>query len=230
MEDEKVTEPAKKPNKTPNMRELESRMNAAQEANNERLDGLDEDVGEIKNQLSEVSAGQAEMMELLRGMSAQDRGGMVHPETHSEALETASPGVAEFADDGELQTIVTTDATLDDPIMQDKLNRLAFDKEIVEIHIAETNEEQADPRIEVGVNGQQFVMLRGNNYKVPRYVVEGLCRAKPFAYANQEYTTDEGVRKVRYRQSMGVRYPFSVINDPNPLGGPWLAKLLSERM
>lgn len=106
--------------------------------------------------------------------------------------------------------------------------RLAFMRERVLIRIAETSEEQADPRFIVAVNGRAMVMERGGQYNVPRYYLENLARAKPIGYRNEEFFLPNGERSVRWPAKRGLRYPFDVLED-TPKGRAWLTQVLKEK-
>ena len=145
-------------------------------------------------------------------------------------------GNAEFAQpkvyEGPELEIEIQNADANDPAFQEKMAMLEFMSEPVTICLASPAEEQADPRCEVAVNGESAVFIRNEEieYTVPRYIVEGLARAKPHTFGNEEYIDPkDGVMKVRHPVRMGVRYPFQVRRDDNPRGPAWLAGVLSER-
>lgn len=117
---------------------------------------------------------------------------------------------------------------IEDPVAKEKLADLAFMEEKLSIHIHDTAERDADPRFEISVNGIPFFFERGKQYdNVPRYIVEGLARAKPVHYANEEYD-ENGEKGTRWPSRTGLRYGFSVIRDPHPRGGDWLRSVLAQ--
>ena len=116
----------------------------------------------------------------------------------------------------------------DNPAFNEKLANLAFMQEMVEVHIQSSSDKAADPRFEIGVNGQTQFFVRGQTVVVARKFVEGLARAKPVMYENKEYTDAEGVRQVEYPSRSGLRYSFSVVRDPNPIGANWLKSVLAQ--
>lgn len=117
---------------------------------------------------------------------------------------------------------------VDSMAAKEKFANLKFMEDKITIHIHDTAEKDADPRFEVAVNGRGFVFERGKQYTVPRYIVEGLARAKPVHFRNQEYTDEDGVKGVKWPSSTGLRYGFSVIQDPHPRGGDWLKSVLAQ--
>lgn len=230
MSESNVTEgaedkaPAPLKNKTPNMRELEARMKDSQEQAHERMDALELEIGDLGQNVSKVLA-------MLEGMSAQNRPLGAKPGTDAEEVldQVATPNVSREIDlNGNMQEIAVTDMSLEE-IGQQQLDRLKFDQEVLTIQLAPAMDETHDPRVEVSVNGRSVILLRNQPYKVQRMYVEVLARAQPMTYANQEYTKADGVRAIRYEQNVGMRYPFQVLHDPNPLGDEWLRGLLSRR-
>jgi len=117
---------------------------------------------------------------------------------------------------------------VDHPRMAEKIEKLAFDKQILRVRIGTTSDEDADLVFDVAVNGRRHFFVRGEEYDVPRMFVEVLARAKPVGYRNEEYTDHDGVRKVRYPKRTGLRYPFDVLHDPDPRGAAWLKGILAE--
>lgn len=118
---------------------------------------------------------------------------------------------------------------VDSPEFKKKAETEAFMREKLHIVIHQTSEKNADQVFDISVNGKSMVFRRGHEYEaVPRMFVEGLARAKPVNYENEEYTDVKGVRAVRHPGRRGLRYGFSVIRDPNPKGQAWLKKVLAE--
>lgn len=111
---------------------------------------------------------------------------------------------------------------------KDKLALLAFMEEPVTVHIHETSEEQADSNFSIWVNGRQEVFFRGQEKTVKRKFVEGLARAKPTTYRNEQFKMQDGSDSVRYPKSRGLRYSFSVVHDNNPRGRDWLKEVLRQ--
>lgn len=220
MSDEKKKKP------TLNLLSMKAQVDAQSDAFNERLDGMEEE-------LSKQNANVEEMLEMMRGMSAQNRptGGPAGAEIEAAALVPEGGVAAEMLnpDSSKITMVEPTSRSLEEPAMADKMAKLKFDQERLTIHIQETNEEQADTFFEVGLNGKNWLFQVGQTYdNIPRCVVGVLASAKPFTYTNEEYT-DNGIQKVRQLQKMGLRYPFTVIHDPNPMGPEWLKAALSQR-
>lgn len=145
--------------------------------------------------------------------------------------EVAPTSVVEDVIKGEnvFETIETVNITdVDNPAFDEKAAMLAFYEEPVSINIHTTHNPTAEQVFSVGVNGRQWIFKRGENYTVPRKVVEGLLRARPVHYANEEYRLEDGSQAVRNPSRTGLRYGFQVMRDENPLGGPWLTAIMAQ--
>jgi len=115
----------------------------------------------------------------------------------------------------------------DSPEFNDKMAMEAFMQEPVTVLIQHTNEEHEAPYFEISVNGTREIFHRGEQKTVKRLFVEGLARAKPVKFRNEEYMR-EGIRTVRWPSTTGLRYPFSVVEDRNPKGPAWLKAVLAQ--
>lgn len=120
--------------------------------------------------------------------------------------------------------------------LKEKTAQLAFYEEPLVINIHESSDMNAPEKYVflsvngrgAGPNGLNWVP-RGQNVTVARKYVEVLARARPAKYDSIEKVNEVGDREVIYPRSSSLRYPFSVISDPNPKGAAWLSKLLRER-
>lgn len=173
------------------------------------------------------------LINVLNEMSARDRPTSFRQMADAGALADTQDQVMEFEGRGTdtPSVIETTGRPLDvnSKEFRDKAAELAFMNERLTISIQEVSDEDADKVVCVWVNGRAFAFNRGQEYEgIPRYVVYGLAKARPFSYRNEEYTKPNGEFAVRYPRSRGIRYPFSVIYDPNPRGSSWLQRALAE--
>ncbi len=77
------------------------------------------------------------------------------------------------------------------------------------------------------MNGVNQFMPRGTPITVKRKYVEVLARAKRTDF---QQTLDERLGEaMNHLHAMhSLRFPFSVISDRNPSGGPWLIGVLAE--
>lgn len=125
------------------------------------------------------------------------------------------------------EDLETSIETVYGPGFKEKADYEAFMHEEVDVEVHETTDENADPLPCVWVNGRPQRFHRGHTQTVKRKYVEGLARAKQTAISTREVMQD-GERAIRIDRHTGLRYPFSVVSDPNPLGRPWLKKILAE--
>lgn len=103
-----------------------------------------------------------------------------------------------------------------------------FMKESVKVRIQTTAEKDAAQLFDISVNGMGQIFRRGMTYVVPRYFLEGLARAKPMTFENEEYRLADNTQAVRYPSSRGLKYQFDVIEDRNPHGEAWLNMVLNQ--
>lgn len=117
---------------------------------------------------------------------------------------------------------------VDGPEWKDRAAELAFMEERVDVVVHESSDKQAEPIVEVWVNGRAQRFIRGQVQTVKRKFVERLARAKPAHYRNEEYIDAEGGKAVRWPKGHTLAYPFAVVRDENPKGPAWLRKVLAE--
>lgn len=144
-----------------------------------------------------------------------------------------STGVAEFKQtSGPAEPVLELKVQEVEPVgtvSKEKLANLAFMREKCKIIIHDSSDQQADPRFYVSVNGRRQLFERGREYVVPRFIVEGLARAKPIGYQNEEFFKPDGERSVRWPAKRGLRYPFAVLEDPSgDRGKQWLHTVLRQ--
>lgn len=111
----------------------------------------------------------------------------------------------------------------------DKAEQERFMNEMVTIMVHDSTDENDTELIQVAINGRNQFIRRGYPQDVRRCYVERLARAKKTSYAQD---LDERKGEAHYntmRAHHALKYPFSVVSDPNPLGAAWLRNLLAER-
>lgn len=104
----------------------------------------------------------------------------------------------------------------------------AFMNERIVIRIHETTDKNEPPYAFVGDNGDCVWIPRARPVRLPRKFVETLARSQVRAYHQQRDpnpNADEGMQTFR---RVGASYPFSVIEDKNPRGRAWLARVTHE--
>jgi len=199
--------------------------------------------GQLEKEAAEKAALQQQVDQLLEQnrviLEGVDTAAKNHPVIKSRvALEPMDEQIGQdsiihgLADSAELERPKAQDT--ENLAFKEKAANLAFNEEMITIQIHDTAEPNAQRIFEVSVNGglpprgASQIFERGKQYTVKRFLVETLARAKPTNYRNEEYTDDKGIRNVRWPSQTGLRYPFSVIHDPNPLGPSWLRSVLAQ--
>ena len=117
---------------------------------------------------------------------------------------------------------------VDKPMPKDAFEMEAFMNEMVTIVINPPNDADEPMLVQVAVNGVNQFIPRGDAVAVKRKYVEVLARAKrtDFSQTLDERLGEQVFNQVRTMHSL--RFPFSMIGDPNPKGGAWLTGVLAE--
>lgn len=119
--------------------------------------------------------------------------------------------------------------SVDGPEGKDHADAMAFNEEMCEVTVADSPDPREGKIVTISVDGSNQNFIRGQKQTVRRKYVEGLARAKPVSFMNQEYVDGNGDKAFRYPSTTGLRYPFTLDRDDNPKGGmPWLRKILAE--
>lgn len=101
-----------------------------------------------------------------------------------------------------------------------------FLEEYIEIMVHESTDKNAENPIFTSDNGISQYFYRGQVQRVRRKYVGILAGCKEGAITTPEYTTPDGARAIGIRRTLSLKYPFSVVSDPNPRGAAWLRSLL----
>ena len=115
-------------------------------------------------------------------------------------------------------------------IDKEKMANITFSRELITVRFHESTEENAEKFVEGWNNGDHMRAPRGENITVERRFIETMMRAKPTRFSQKAVLDDLG--KVGGYQEIphtAIRYPFSVVEDKNPLGRAWLQAVLNER-
>lgn len=110
----------------------------------------------------------------------------------------------------------------------EKMAMLAFFEEPVTVHIHSSTNKQDEQVFEVIVNGKIELFRRNEKKTVKRLFVDRLARLKPTRYTQVDGVDAQGVKVIDHLPTTGLRYPFSVVEDRNPLGVSWLNAVLAE--
>lgn len=106
--------------------------------------------------------------------------------------------------------------------------QLSFMEEEMEVMVHESTDVNAEPIVHVAVNGINQFFLRGEPVTCKRKYVNVLATSKETSVSTQTINTDRDVIN-RINKHTALRYPFSVIRDPNPLGAAWLKSVLAAQ-
>lgn len=117
---------------------------------------------------------------------------------------------------------------VDGPNWKDKAAALAFMEEKVRVMVHDTTDKNESKIVEVWVGGVAQRFMRNVPQVCRRKFVAALATAKNTAYSQEHYKDTGGYDALRNNPHTALRYPFSMIQDPNPMGGAWLAKALAE--
>ena len=131
------------------------------------------------------------------------------------AAEAAAPGGIEVDTDRVLRT--------------DALDQEAFMRDELEVLFSEPTSEHEPSFVEVNVNGDYRMVMRGDTAKLRRYHVAVLANAKQSRVRQRKIVNQDGSMGFQEENVLSLTYPFQVIHDPNPRqGGPWLKQLLKQ--
>lgn len=131
------------------------------------------------------------------------------------ASEATKPGGIEIDTDRVLRT--------------DDLDHEAFMREELEVFFNEPGNEHEPTYVEVNINGDYRMAVRGDTVKMRRYHLAVLASAKQSRVRQKKIVNADGSMGFQEENVLSLSYPFQVVHDPNPkLGGPWLKKLLSQ--
>lgn len=139
---------------------------------------------------------------------------------------------AEYLGDEEVRTVGEIGGhagidVVDKPLPKEAFEMEAFMNEPVTIVVNPPQDPDDPMLVQVGVNGVNQFIPRGEAIAVKRKYVEVLARAKRTDF---KQTLDDrlGEAMNHLRSMHSLRFPFSVIRDPNPNGGAWLTGVLAE--
>ena len=111
------------------------------------------------------------------------------------------------------------------PVSKEKLDALKFNEDVLTILVHDTTNPADEPIVEVWNDGTPQRFQRGKEQQVKRKYVEVLARAKNTTYTQRKLPDNAGYQNIPHT---ALRYPFSVVSDPNPRGAAWLKALLAQ--
>jgi hypothetical protein len=156
--------------------------------------------------------------------------------TRTDSNDVDIQGGVEKIDTAAVAAAVSSGATLggieidtDRVIRTDDIDREAFMRDELEVFFNEAQNENDPAFVEVNVNGDYRLAVRGETCKLRRYHVAILAQAKQSRVRQKKIVQADGSMGFQEEQVLSLTYPFSVISDPRPQkGGAWLRQLLSN--
>lgn len=114
-------------------------------------------------------------------------------------------------------------------IRTDELDFESFMRDEMEVFVNEATSENDPSFVEINVNGDYRLVVRGDTVKLRRYHVAVLAQAKQSRVRQRKVVNPDGSMGFVEENVLSLTYPFSVTSDPNPRkGGPWLKQMLSN--
>jgi hypothetical protein len=112
-------------------------------------------------------------------------------------------------------------------ISTDQIDQEVFMRDELEV-FEPVNENEAS-FVEVNVNGDYRMVVRGNTAILRRYHVAVLANAKQSRVRQKKIVQPDGSMGFQEENVLSLTYPFQVMHDPHPKQGvPWLRQLLQQ--
>lgn len=140
--------------------------------------------------------------------------------------------ILDITTEGRLEDVKRTDLVLDgggEPMIDGdnaKAREMAFMEEYIDILVAESTNPNDQAVFPIWVNGRSQWILRGEVTRVKRYFANKLGRTRTEDVKVQVARNADGDIVNRTVKTNALAYPFSVVEDRNPRGKAWLAKLM----
>ena len=117
----------------------------------------------------------------------------------------------------------------DQVIRADDLDYEKFMRDELEVFVAEPNNENDPQFVEVNVNGDYKLIVRGDTVKLRRYHVAVLAQAKQSRVSQRKIVNADGSIGYMEENKLSLVYPFQIQFDPNlKRGAPWIKQMLSN--
>lgn len=114
-------------------------------------------------------------------------------------------------------------------ISTDQIDQEAFMRDELEVFFNEPVNENEASFVEVNVNGDYRMVVRGNTAVLRRYHVAVLANAKQSRVRQKKIVQPDGSMGFQEENVLSLTYPFQVMHDPHPKQGvPWLRQLLQQ--
>jgi len=103
----------------------------------------------------------------------------------------------------------------------------AFMNEVLTVVVHQDGVPGSYPVVVVNVNGKNQAVVRGRPQRIKRKYVEALARSRVTRY-EQETLDPTRPENIQMKDITALTYPFTVEDDPNPDGRPWLQSILNQ--
>jgi hypothetical protein len=114
-------------------------------------------------------------------------------------------------------------------ISTDQIDQEVFMRDELEVFFNEPVNENEASFVEVNVNGDYRMVVRGNTAILRRYHVAVLANAKQSRVRQRKIVQPDGSMGFQEENVLSLTYPFQVMHDPHPKQGvPWLRQLLQQ--
>ena len=141
---------------------------------------------------------------------------------HSEEFSVGQMPAVDLSQSREPDVILVPDVNL----KQGELEELAFNEEVVTIRVDRFANSVEATNVPVSVNGETVHIPIGIPVKLKRKFVGVLAMSKNTDIKTGRANPNDFESNRVFRHTF-LRFPFSVISDPNPRGHDWLTKLLA---
>lgn len=156
-------------------------------------------------------------------------------EVHSTDLPITQPPVlSNDLDDDPREALAGEIVVTDEKELTHKayMDELAFMAEPVKIILHRTREKFAPNAHDFYVQGKPLWITVDTPTTIPRCYLEIIARSQPFDVKTQVFEPapgdDSGVFRNQIQRFQSSKYPFTVVEDKNPRGAAWLAKVMRE--
>lgn len=117
----------------------------------------------------------------------------------------------------------------DQIIRTDQLDYEKFMRDELEVFFNEPGNEHEPGFVEVNVNGDYRLAVRGDTTKLRRYHVAVIANAKQSRVRQKKIVNADGSMGFQEENVLSLTYPFQIIHDPNPKhGSAWLRQILKN--
>ena len=214
-----------KPKQT--IKSLTAKMQEQSADSDERMEAIEETVSEMSEK---VDTKFAELIETIKAMNMPrviEKDGKhnvdydAHETNQAVMFGDAKPGEDEFL-------VKSRFSSVHDAEFKEKAEQMKFDREMIQVRVAQSIEKFPDHTFTLGVNGRLILVVRGIKQWIPRCYAEVMARAKTSTYSNVEIRNERNELEVENDETKASRYLFQVTRDDSPYADQWLERIMNE--